>query len=512
MVAASIALAVVGWGLDADPQRKVVLSGAILGLAAVALLAWAVLLSGFRVKCRVTILAVVLLAAVIAPLLFEVRGVTGNLVPILGLRFVAPAEFDAAEETANGAPDRTIDVEPPQTWRDYPQFLGPDRDATLDGVRLAIDWEARPPRQVWEREVGSAWSGFAVRGRDAVTQEQRGEEECVVCYDLLTGDLRWIHAYRARYSTTVAGTGPRATPAITSDRVYAFGATGILSCLDRESGVAVWSVDAVQDNGATVNGWGMAGSPLVHGDLVIVGAGGPDGRSVVAYDHRTGARAWSGGDDRAGYASPFFTRLSGVDQIVSFNGASISAHDPTNGRVLWTFPWSHQNPNVAQPVVLPGDRLLASSGYGVGCALLHVARDERGALRAEEVWRNRALKAKFANFVHRDGHVYGLDEGILVCIDVATGERRWKGGRYGHGQAILAEDRLLVTGEQGELLLVAAAPEEHHELARFEIFDEKTWNSPALAAPYLLVRTERTAACYELPLERATPPAGASSR
>ena len=150
---------------------------------------------------------------------------------------------------------------------------------------------------------------------------------------------------------------------------------------------------------------------------------------------------------------------------------------------------------MANPLVLPGDRVLASTGYGAGAELYQIVATDDGSLASKMLWQNKKLKAKFANMAYRDGFVYGLDDGILVCLDPKTGKRRWKRGRYGHGQLILVNNLLLITSEKGAVVLVEATPKKHNELARIEVFDDKTWNPPALAAPYLLVRTDSEAVC-----------------
>ena len=192
--------------------------------------------------------------------------------------------------------------------------------------------------------------------------------------------------------------------------------------------------------------------------------------------------------------------LAGVPQVVILNHRSLAANDPETGVVLWSAAWPGKYPKVTQPVVLPGDRIVVSSGYGVGCALFQIRRQEGAGWSAEEVWKTLSLKAKFANFVQRDGFLYGLDDGIFVCVDGATGKRRWKRARYGHGQLILTDDLLVVFSEFGDVVLVEPTPQEHREVARLPVFERKTWNPPALAVPYLLVRNDEEAACYELPL------------
>ena len=203
-----------------------------------------------------------------------------------------------------------------------------------------------------------------------------------------------------------------------------------------------------------------------------------------------------------GTAHRFVATLAGVRQIVIFNHASVAGHDPVDGRLLWTHEWPRQQPNVAQPVPLDGDRLILSAGYGVGAKLFKIGSGADGSLDASVVWESIRLKAKFANFVVHDGFIYGLDDGILVCLDAATGEIQWKRGRYGHGQMILVEDLLLVQTEHGEMVLVEPSPEELRELGRLRLFDGKLWNSPALVGQYLLVRSDREAALFELPMKK----------
>jgi outer membrane protein assembly factor BamB len=321
----------------------------------------------------------------------------------------------------------------------------------------------------------------------------------VVAYDLATGEILWTHSDPERYETTIAGIGPRATPTIDGDRVYTLGATGILNALDLATGERLWRRDIVEDNDTVNPEWGRSGSPLVLDDVVIVSAGGTGGRSLVAYDRETGEPVWSEGDDFCGYSSPYPTTLAGVAQILIFNRGSVVAHDPRSGEALWTFPWPPEQPNVAQPLPLPGDRLLVSSGYGIGSKLLRVVRRGEDGLGAELIWESPRLKAKFTNPVFHDGYVYSLDDGTMVCLDPETGERRRKRGRYGHGQVLLVDDLLIVTTEKGDVVLVEPDPGEHVELARITAVDGRLWNPPALAGRYLLVRNDREAVCYELP-------------
>ena len=270
--------------------------------------------------------------------------------------------------------------------------------------------------------------------------------------------------------------------------------------VDVKTGKLLWSKDILRDNNAKNNEWGMSSSPLVVDDLVVVSAGGRDNRSLVAYHAGTGELVWGSGGDGAGYSSPCLVNLAGVAQILIFNSGGVAAHDPATGTNLWKYRWPGGHPHVAMPVVIPGERLLVSSGYGVGSELVQIQKGSAGAFSAGRVWKSSRLKAKFTNLVYRDGFVYGLDDGIMVCLDASNGERRWKEGRYGHGQEILVGDVLLVTAESGEVILLDPSPQASRELTRFAALKGKMWNPPALAGQYLLVRNEKEAACYRLPV------------
>ncbi|MEE8525587.1 MAG: PQQ-binding-like beta-propeller repeat protein [Thermoanaerobaculia bacterium] len=466
----------------------------VVGLTIALLTLWLLLLSRLPGKLRLGILAALMLLVLALRLTVRIKGVSGDWIPQLAWRWSAGPQ-DLEDRTADAAAIATVSAAP----EDFPQFLGLERNGKVRGVRLARDWENQPPRLMWRREVGPAWSGFAVAGGVAVTQEQQDGEEVVAAYELRSGEPLWSTGAAGRFETTIGGTGPRATPTIDDGRVFTMGALGLLSCLDLATGEALWSRNVVEENRSGMPQWGKSGSPLVFDGLVVVTAGG-DGQALIAYDRETGEERWRGGDDRSSYSSPFVTELAGAPQIVIFNAASVAGHDPGDGSVLWQHPWpSEAQPCVAQPLPLGDDRLLVSSGYGVGAKLFQI-RDGGSGLEAEMVWESRRLKAKFSQMVEHGGAVYGLDDGIMVCLDPATGERCWKRGRYGHGQILLIEDLLLVQSERGDIVLVEPAPDELRELGSFAALDGKAWNTMALSGPYLLVRTAEEAACYQLPL------------
>lgn len=482
-----------------------------------------------RVAVRVAIVLAPLMAAGLFFALFKPR-FTGDVVPA-GFFFrwgkAADAELASLANLAN-SDTPTADLTS-TTEFDYPRFLGPRGMAIVENVELETDWELHPPKLVWpaKREIGAGWSAFAVVGDYAVTQEQRGDSEMVVCYALKTGEPVWAHADEGRFSEMMGGDGPRATPTIDEGKVYTLGAFGILNCLDGATGNVIWSKNILEDNGTVNLKWGKSGSPLVVDDLVVVSAGGPDGHSLVAYDKETGERVWSAGDDRSSYASPALATLGGARQILTVNEGFVRAYTIEDGRLLWSYPWesnSEAGASISQPAVLPDDHVLLSMGYQKGSQLLKIRRVAEGRpeedsepeekiearprgpsearFEVESVWKSpRLLQTKLSNVVYRGDYVYGISGGILECVDWRAGKRKWRRRGFGHGQVILVGDTLLVTSERGEVALVRAQPERYEELARFQAIEgEPTWNNPALAGRYLLIRNSQEAACYELPL------------
>ncbi len=396
---------------------------------------------------------------------------------------------------------------------DYPRFLGNGYWAEAGAVSINSDWDADPPQEMWRRPIGAGWSGFAVVGDYAVTQEQRGEEELVVCYRIEStgagGEVVWSDADNVRWDPigpgAYGGIGPRATPTIHNGRVYSHGATGIVKCLDASTGERHWSHDTLAEYGIENLAWGKATSPLVVDDVVVVSVGAPEA-SLIAYDLQTGRTRWAAGERRASYASPVLCELAGARQIVVVNEDFVTAHDAATGVVLWEHPWpgnSDSNASSSQPVPVGGDRLFLSKGYGIGCELLAVEHsgDEWST---KTLWKRTTMKTKMSNVVVKDSYVFGLDGGNLECISLETGKRQWKKRRrppIGHGQLLLLGSRVLLLTESGELVLIEASPDRYAELASLQALDpdQVTWNNPAVSGDRLLVRNAQQAACYRLP-------------
>ncbi len=471
-------------------QDKVALTVLILIITTFLSIVWLLCLSRLAWRVKFLSFGVILLSIVTFVTLFPFDGFSGDLVPKFEWRWRAEPESFAASTEAQTPPDAELQT-------DFPQFLGPDRNAIITSIKLNTDWQNNPPKLVWKQPIGAGWSGFAVVGNSAITQEQEDEWEKVVCYDFLTGKEKWTHRDKARYYTALGQLGPRATPTIDGNLVYTVGATGILNCLDFETGKQIWSTNIFEENRAKAPPWGVSVSPLVLDELVIVSAGG-----AVAYDKKTGEIAWTGQRVKSAYSSPVLLTLAGIEQVVLFDQGLITSHEPTTGKLLWKQSWPANVECAAQPTPLPGDKLLVSTAYGVGAKLFQISRSNPAQeFNVNLLWESIRFKAKFTTIIYYEGYLYGLDDGIFTCIDPSDGTRQWKRGRYGHGQTLLISDVLLVLTESGEIVLLEPNPEAHKELARLPALAGQTWNNPALVGNYLLVRNSREAACYRLPTE-----------
>jgi outer membrane protein assembly factor BamB len=406
-----------------------------------------------------------------------------------------PAQASDQPTVPTSAPAAAKTPEKTAAW---PGFRGADRDGIIHGVRIETNWSVSPPVELWRRPIGPGWSSFAVRGDLLYTQEQRGDDEVVACYKVTTGKPVWKHRDAARFWESNAGAGPRGTPTLSNGRVYTLGATGILNALDADNGAVVWSHNAASDTGTKVPGWGFASSPLVTDDVVIVAAAG----QLVAYDLATGDRRWIGPARGDSYSSPHLLMIDGVAQILLMSGAGATSVAPADGTLLWEHSWP--GAAIVQPAQVAGGDVListASASGGIGTRRLAVAHGP-GGWAVEERWTSIGLKPYFNDFVVHKGHAFGFDGSILACIDLEGGKRKWKGGRYGNGQLVLLPDQdlLLVLSEEGELALVAAAPDQFTELARFPGLEGKTWNHPVLVGDVLLVRNGQEMAAFRLSL------------
>jgi outer membrane protein assembly factor BamB len=400
-------------------------------------------------------------------------------------------EQDSSDE--NPRESRIVALQP----GDWVGFRGGDKDGAALSPELA-DWRSNPPRPLWKRRVGPSWSSVSIVDGLVITQEQRADDECIVAYDAATGNEIWVHADKARFDEPLSGVGPRGTPAFCAGRVYTSGARGRVNCLNAADGSVVWTKGLLAETGAKAPNFGASTSPLIVDQMVVAFSGGTEGRGLLAFDAATGREIWRTEAGTETFSTPHLATLHGMRQVLMHDNSGLFAVRVEDGKRLWLQPAESELAiPMLQPHVLPDGDIIVDWNDNV--ARLGVIRDG-DSWSVTETWRSHGIKPGYTEYVVHDGHLYGLDDGIMVCLDAATGERKWKKGRYKAGQLLLLpeQSKILVLGETGDVYLVAANPAKHEELGRFAAIQGKTWQNPVLAHGRLYVRNAEEMACFEL--------------
>lgn len=468
------------------------------------------------------LLSIVAVGAVLLSL-FRIERVDSEIIPKFAWRWTKAVELPESKGDVSVAEDAFFAARD----TDFPHFLGPNSNSTLPNIELETNWSEHPPKIAWKQPIGKGWSGFAVQGNAAYTMEQRDKEEWVSCYDADSGQLLWHYAIPGLHFHPLGGTGPRATPAIFEGRVYAQSAVNELVCLDMRTGDLIWNFDMLKASKSTQAdfeasvAWGRSASPIIVDGKILAALGGTPGngnenstpQSLIALDAKTGTEVWRTGSAQISYSTPVVANLLGEQQILYISENSVAAFAVNDGKELWSVRWpSHSNSdaNVSQPIPLDDSHVLLSKGYGGGAELLTISKND-SAWSAESAWKAEGvLRTKFTSCVVKNGFAYGLNDGILECVDLKNGKRTWKKGRYRHGQVLLVGDTLLITAENGSVVLVATDPSELRELASLPVIGDVTWNTAALSGDRLLIRNSDEAACVILPLKKSTSKEGAS--
>jgi len=382
----------------------------------------------------------------------------------------------------------------------WPAFRGPRGDGIYPEQPIQTDWPREGPPLLWRKLAGGGHSSFAVANGLAFTIEQQEGNEVVAAFFAKTGVAKWAHPYTARFGETFGGMGPRTTPTWDEGRLYALGAKGHLHCLDAGSGKLLWKKNLMTENEAEVPHYGVSASPLIYRDTVIITPGGKADNAIVALNKKTGEKAWSALNGAQTYSTPVLFNLLGREQLIISLKDKMAAINPDDGKLLWSHPWKifMVNYNIAQPTRLADDIVLISAGYGKGAEAFRIIA-EGGSMRTESLWKSNLLKTKFSSPIFWKGHLYGLNEDRLVCLDAKDGSLKWRGDKYGYGQVIAASGHLIILGDAGDLALAEMNPAKFVEKANFKALKGgRTWNYPALANGLLFVRNSYEMACFDL--------------
>jgi outer membrane protein assembly factor BamB len=470
---------------------------------------------------KLLISSVPFLASGLFAFCFEFAGVTGEVLPSFRLRSFLRSKPPIRPQRPQI--DQAVIPEEIKPYR-FSQFLGNDRTGIVNEPRFSVAWDRKLPTEAWRRAIGEGWSGFSVAEGIAVTLEQIDQQEALTAMSLASGDTLWQVTRPGRHFHPMGGLGPRSTPTIVryQDKwiVVALTATGHLLCTDLETGSLRWEHELLKlcesnqaDFEVAVN-WGRSASPLVHKDRVVVPLGGAQNRvkgSLVACSLKDGTILWTQGKSQISYSSPTVMTIAGVEQIVSVNEGDVTGHAWEDGRVLWTSAWPSNSNGAAcasQPVWVGDNRILVGKGYSQGSKLFQVslAQDKtEGSDATESSWStkdlwsiNKILKTKFTSSIYYDGKFFALSDGILECVNPTDGSRIWRGQRYGQGQTLVVNGTLLIGSEDGRI--VAVDPNTGKPKGEMNVLEGVTWNTLAVAGPYLLVRNGTEAVCLASPV------------
>ena len=389
--------------------------------------------------------------------------------------------------------------------RDWPQFLGPQRNGISTETGLIDSWPDNGPIELWRVPGGVGMSGLAISRGLLLTLVQNDGEQRLVSFNALTGEKGWERTLAPEYKNGM-GNGPRATPAISGDLVFAFTGEGILTAVNFQTGQIVWSHNTVKELKGHVAEYGMACSPLVVDRLVYVTVGAPRA-TVAAYEITTGKLAWTSGDDPAGYSSPSLLTVGGKGQLVVYSGGSVLGMQPDSGEILWRYPYeTNFDCNIATPLAVK-DQVFVSSGENHGSVLLGL-KPKGKQFETAEIWTSQGSKSVLRNewqtSILLDGLLYGFDNvgaagpvTHLTCINAATGERVWQKLRFGKGNMIAAEGKLFMTTMDGDLVIARASKQGFEEIGRTQVLNS-TRQAPALSDGRLYLRDNEEIVCLDV--------------
>lgn len=367
---------------------------------------------------------------------------------------------------------------------DWPNYRGPHHDGVSAEAGWSAQWPASGPAVLWKANVGVGFSSFAVAGQRVYTAGNASNTDTVYCLDVDTGKVLWKHAYASDLGDRFFEGGPTSTPTVEGDRVYWLGRGGDLFSLDAASGKVVWSKNVHDETHVRVPGWGFAGSPLVAGELLVLNAGA----GGVAVEKGTGNVVWKSATSEAGYSTPVPMSAGGKSLVVLSNAREFLAVDVRTGEEAWRIRWVTQyGANAADPLV-NGNRILVSSGYSKGAALLQSA-----PLEPKTLWKSKVLSAHLSSAVRVGEFVYGADGNsgeaqALKCFEFVTGKERWSQPDIDGGSLIAADGKLIVLSEKGELTVAPAVPDGFKVIARAKVLRGKCWTAPVLSGGRLFCR------------------------
>lgn len=370
---------------------------------------------------------------------------------------------------------------------DWPNWRGPHHDGRSTETGWRETWPASGVRQLWKASVGTGFSSVAVAKGRVYTLGNRSDTDTVYCFDAESGREVWKHSYPCPIDAKYYEGGPGSTPSVEGDRVYTLSKRGHLFCFRAGDGKVVWQKNLMEELGVKKPEWGFAGSPLVENNLLLLNLG----EAGTAVDKATGNVVWHSGTNAAGYATPVLFQAGGDRCAAIFSGKALIAVRVSDGRELWRYPWETKwDINAADPILV-GDKIFVST-FDRGCALLKLS-----AAGPKPIWENKGMANHFNSCVFLNGGFFGVHgntdqaEKDFRCLDVATGEVKWKFVGLGLGSVMAADKKLIVLSEKGELLVAPATTDAFKPTARAQVLGGKCWTVPVLSNGRIYCRNAR---------------------
>jgi outer membrane protein assembly factor BamB len=382
-----------------------------------------------------------------------------------------------------------------QSNANWPQWRGPNRDGISTETGLLKQWPAEGPPLAWKATgAGRGFSSFSVANGKLYTMGLRGEREFVIAFDVATGKEAWATANGNAFRND-RGDGPRGTPTVDGDRLFALGGSGDLSAFDARTGKVIWTKNILREFDGQNITWGISESPLIVGDKLLVNPGGPNA-SIVALNKSDGSVIWKSQSDKAGYSSAIPVQVNGGTQVVFFTSRRAVGLDLKDGKLLWEYAKPSNNVANAATPIARGNRVFISSDYGTGGGVVEIKPDNT----AQEVWFSKDMRNHHSSSVLVGDYLYGFSSAILTAIKFDSGEIAWRDRSVGKGSLVYADGRLYCFSERGVVGLVEATPTGYVERGRFHIQagDIETWTHPVVAGGRLYLRDQDTIYAYDV--------------
>ncbi|MDG1892649.1 MAG: PQQ-binding-like beta-propeller repeat protein [Verrucomicrobiota bacterium] len=370
---------------------------------------------------------------------------------------------------------------------DWPMFRGPEHNGISKETSWRKTWPKTGPPKLWEASVGTGFSSMSVADGKLFTLGNQDKKDTVYALDAVSGKTLWTHVYESKIGAKFYEGGPGSTPTVDLGKVYVLSKWGDLFCLDGKQGHTVWQRQLEQEEGLRLPDWGFNGSPLVHGDHLILNVGG----GGMAVDKKTGKTIWLSNDEESGYSTPLPFEIADKTYVALSSGNSFLAADPTTGSKIWEIKWpTRYGVNAADPIIVQNE-VWVGSGYGKGHGLFKL----NGAV-AEVAWTNRELRTQQNAPVLLGGHLFGFDgnggsRAPLKCIERKTGKVVWEESTFKYGSVAAADEQLIILSAQGELLIAPASPEGFLPTARAKVLNGKCWTVPVLSNGLIYVRNSK---------------------